>query len=223
MVVAAWALLPVAKRRLGMWWEKAGWIVLMSWVALSSMSLGYSLVVRILPNLNITGGGAMAAVVVAFLATITLAGILARKSTQTVIVATLLLSVALDAHDVVASSFSARDASLRVRAITTSSDWAVGDGAHVLSLNALYRPVQAYPGRGVNPDFVARVKPRYLFRETDHRDKRFNDISWTAYSVKEDDLYAIGASRVEAIGDFPLYPVLQMPGEVTYRLYRVTY
>ncbi|HBH00788.1 MAG: hypothetical protein A2X36_02265 [Elusimicrobia bacterium GWA2_69_24] len=223
ITVAATSALVVWARPSARWWERAGWVTLMAWVALASMSLGFSLVTRILPNLGVASRLTKVGIVIVFLTAMIVLGILARKSAPAVIVAMLLLSASLDAYDILGSSFSARDASLQVRAVTTSDDWGIGDGAHVLSLNAPYRPVQAYPGRGVNRDFAATVRPRFLFREVDHRDKRFNDPKWTEFSVREEDLYAIGASRVEAIAEFPLYPVLSMPGEVTYRLYRVTY
>jgi hypothetical protein len=151
------------------------------------------------------------------------AGFLAGARARALVFAILLVSLALDTHDLFASSFTSRDASLQVRALTTPDDYVVGDGAHVLSLNAPYRAVQAYPGRGVNREFVARTKPRFLFREVDHRDVRINDPIWTEFSIKESDFFAIGATKVEPIAEFPLYPVRRMPAEVTYRLYQVSY
>jgi 4-amino-4-deoxy-L-arabinose transferase-like glycosyltransferase len=223
MVVATAVLVTLARRWSRVWWERVGWVALMACVALASISLAYSLVVRILPNLEVTARAPKVGVVIAYLTAMVVLGILARRNANVVVAAMLLLSVALDAHDIVGSSFSARDASLQLRAMTTSSDWVVGDGAHALSLNTLYHPVQAYPVRGVNADFVARMKPRYLFRETDHRDEANRGDRFAGWSIREDDLYAAGASKIEAIADFPLYPVLRMPGELTYRLYRVTY
>ncbi len=223
MVIGACAVVVALSRASAVWWARAGWVSLMGWGVLASMSFGYSLPVRILPNLGMTGQGTKAAVVAGFLIVALVAGILSRKKAPVVVALVLVLSTTLDTADVFGRPFSARDASLHVNAMTTPDDWVIGDGAHVLSLNASYYPVQAYPGRGINRDFAAKVKPRFLSREVDHRDKRLNDPDYTKYSVTEADLYAIGASRVEPIAEFPLYPVLDQPGELTYRFYRVTY
>lgn len=223
MIVGTTVIMLVVLKRFPLWGKHIKWATLTSWILLTSLSLTYFLPDRILPNIGMTNRVAQRAVVSGFLTATLVLGMLAKKRPQVVILLILLISTALDLYDITACSFSARDGSRFMSTITTPGEWVIGDGAHVLSLNASYYPVQAYPGRGINRDFVARIKPRFLFREVDHRDKQLNDPSWTEFSIKEADFYEIGASRVEPIVDFPLYPVLHQPGELTYRLYQVIY
>lgn len=223
MILGTTITVLVASKKSPLWWKYVKWITLISWIILASLSLTYFLPERILPNMGITSPVAQRAVIFWFLTAILVFGMLARKGSLIVVIFTLLISATLDVYDVTAPSFSARDSSRLMTTLTTQGEWVIGDGAHVLSLNALYYPVQAYPGRGINRDFVTKFKPRLLFREVDHRDHQLNNPNYTEFSVKEDDFYAIGASQVQPIADFPLYPVLHQPAEIIYRLYRVTY
>jgi 4-amino-4-deoxy-L-arabinose transferase-like glycosyltransferase len=223
MTLATALLVAVWRRMSPVWQERSGWLSLLAWIGIASMSLTYSLQARVLPKLELTGAATQALIAAACLGLICAFGVLAVRRAAAGVAVLLLLNVVLDGADLATASFTQRDSSREMRSFTTAEDYVVGDSAHALSLDASFRPLQVYPSIGVNSAFVARVRPTFLLLKQSRRDGLVDGPSYGDDFFDQHDLFAIGASRVDAVKTFGLYPYPGGPPELITTVYKVTY
>jgi len=121
--------------------------------------------------------------------------------------------------------FSVRNASEELSQFTSKNDYVIGIRGHMLSYNAEYHPIWWFPNPKIygiiNSEFVKRVKPQYLLLRTELYGNKL-DLETQKTMPPKVAMEHIGASELEEIYSFSLFPVFGRYGE-KHVLYKIIY